>query len=276
MKSLITIKTDKTLSPAEERYLRRFVLGNLIAKYIILTSQAAGFVFIIYLVLEWLIPGLTNSLSFRDFDYLAAAGNILALLLFLILILGSGLLVLGWHPLRAGYSIMTLHAVVTRKGRSLQYGPLIAPPPWRKYLPEQSPIPLKVAEFNGFSDLGRRAPILLGVPQLGLDMDQHAKLGLLKYRNTLFPGVAAVVSIFGMLAAWIGEVDRMGFFAGIEISLAAWVMNDTVHRAFAAFSVVGVWSVFTLLFVIPRNLIIRCRINKEIAGRSKKKSTWYK
>ncbi len=276
MKSLIKVKTDKPLSPAEERYLRRLVIGNLIAKYITLFCQVACLGFIVYLVLEWVIPGFTNISPFKDFNYIAAIMNILVLVLFLVFILGTGLLMLGWHPWLAGYSIMTIHAVIARKGRSLQIGPLIAPPPWRKYLPEQNPVPLKVAEFNGGFNIGRRGPILLGVPELGLDMVQHAELGLLKYRNPLFPGIMIPVGFLGVLVIWSGNIDRIGFFQGFITSPSAWVMEDVIHKVFTAFSAVGIWSFLTFLFISLRNLIIRYRINKEIAGQPQKKSTWYK
>ena len=58
---------------------------------------------------------------------------------------------------------------------------------------------MKIAEFNGTYNMGRRGRILLGLHRLGLNMEQHEKLGLLKYRNPLLLGVMIFASLFGML-----------------------------------------------------------------------------
>ncbi len=280
MPPFLNVKASKPLSPMEERYLRRIVRGNILAKALTLTVIAGGMSLVVFLIKNWIIPGLTERSPFAQVNYMAVILNIATLIIYFVTLLTVGALMLAWHPLKAGYQIDQVSGSAEKKGRSLGYAPLIAPPPWRRKLPLRTPVPMRVASFRGHINMGRRGEILLGVPQLGLDMEEHARLGLLKYRNPLVSAIVCAVSLMGVLLLSVfaeTTVDPTSLLPFLprgnrlkELCLSP------ASTGILLLYVLSFSSVLRCLFVLVRNPVIGFRISRALKNRPKKKMTWYK
>ncbi len=260
------IKSTKPLQEEEEHYLRRITILDLTAKCFSLTLLLAFLLFTGYAFFIRVFSPVSPWYSESIAAFSARIHWAVTLSVFLVNLIISGSLIIFWRPLKAGYTVETVTGTVSKEGRalSLEQTPLLTPPPWRKYIPLNTPVTVKVAVLNGIN-MGKRGAHLLAVPSLELDYARHAKLGLLKYRSTGFPGFMMYFLCAGLLLTWITNENilRSAYYKGLLTSPLSWLAADLIHGILAVEILLLCWAAGTFFFYIIRNLMIRRRIDKD-------------
>lgn len=264
---MLKIKTDSPLTPAEESYMSRRVSIDLFGKYFTLSVIALFLGFLCFLLFRRILPSLAYSSAWAEKSIFAALANTYMFIFFVLTGLLLGAFLLFWRPYGAGYSVRYMQVTVRDKGKNTDYGPLIVPPLWRKYLRSEMSLNLKVANLNSGINLGQKGFILLSAEELHLNMDEHAPLGLLQYRNIIVTISFIVISLYGILGTVI--------FA--DLSMNGWeffrylLKNPFPEPSYALLTFLIVLIpilVLVLLFRIIRNILIRSRVRNYMRSHS--------
>lgn len=253
----------KNLTRVERRYFRRIILLELPLKLILPVLVMAGF------ILLWVSLKRLDSQSFLRAP-LESLGFLTNNVLFLILLILELLYILLMIYTSNIFELENINGQIrkTPRGYKLFTYPLIIPEPWKKHIPLNTVLTMRTAIRGRIFPHGMVCH-LLEVKSLNLTQENHAKLGLFKYRNPIAP--LLLMMIQGITGFILYISDKPANWNRLPTQEVTTVYQMCIALLFCTLCLTLLYTVLILI----RNRIIQKRINIHLSGIQYKLQTWY-